>query len=248
MKRLFDSLYRACMDNPWAPDHKQIAGALLQARKMVVEFDCADAIAAQLEFSPWLTEKRIHRIQWPKQTTWIEWPLPASIVRNVGQGATTGVLIIPHPDFEDVVVIITGWRSNENEDAKHSYATAIISKSTLSKNSMKNAVYLKKDRFLSHQRILDKIGVNISTDLKDELLLKYNFDAEVIGEAYKSATAEIPFVLSVLLFIGDHPHTVVEQEEEWKAIVNSPSEKMGVLRKMRKILSSKIDFRARNTH
>lgn len=223
---LAHSLFRACMDNPWAADHKQIAGAILRAEKYIFEFECADIIATRFEEEPWKTEARIREIKWPRTPIWIEWPLPAGIVKVVGQGAVTGALIIPHPDFEDVIVVVTSWRESAEAEAKHSYATAILSKETLSKKIKLPVVKSDDERFRSHQRILENIGVIISDDLQDELLLKFSGDAEVIGEAKKSATGEIPLLFALMVYISNNKNAITKGEGDWSNVSLKPDTNM----------------------
>ncbi len=203
------------MDNPWAPDHKQIAGALLQAKKYVVDFNYADQLATILGPNSFGPQSGFEKIKWPVNPIWIEWPLPAKIVSIVGQGAKTGSLLVPHPDFDDVIIGITGWQDSENKDANHSYASAIISKKTLLKSGQFKKLLKHRPASKTGEELLQSIGVSISNDLRDELLLKFNWDHSVIDEAYKSAVTEIPFALQILSIISQANYQQETAEDEW---------------------------------
>lgn len=200
MRTLYEALYRACIDNPWSPDHKQVAGLLLQADRIVVDEELAIDIDNEVEKNPWSVESNTDLIDWPKKPLWIEWPLAATIMDEPEIGAATGVLICPHPDFPEVLMAISAWRKNEDEDANHSYAAALIDKDKLRFTAtVARSIGTSREPGKSLRRLLDSIGVTISQDFQDELLLKFKDDDAVIGEALKSATGEIPFALAVLM-------------------------------------------------
>lgn len=200
MRTLYEALYRACIDNPWSPDHKQIAGLLLAADRVVVDEQLAIDIDDEVERSPWSVESNTDLIDWPQKPLWIEWPLAATIIKEPGVGASTGVLICPHPDFPEVLMAISGWRKNGDADGDHSYAAAFIDKDKLRYTaSVARSIGMNRSPAKSLRRLLDSIGVTISQDFQDELLLKFKDDDAVIGEALKSATGEIPFALALLV-------------------------------------------------
>ena len=200
MRTLYEALYRACIDNPWSPDHKQIAGLLLSADRLVVDEQLAIDIDDEVERSPWSVESNADLIDWPQKPLWIEWPLAATIIQEPGIGASTGVLICPHPDFPEVVMAVSGWRKNSDADGDHSYAAAFIDKDKLRYTAMAaRSLGMSRSPAKSLRRLLDSIGVTISQDFQDELLLKFKDDDAVIGEALKSATGEIPFALALLI-------------------------------------------------
>lgn len=200
MRTLYEALYRACIDNPWSPDHKQIAGLLLGADRLVVDEQLAIDIDDEVERHPWSVESNTDLIDWPEKPLWIEWPLAATILDKTGVGASTGILICPHPDFPEVLMAISGWRNDGEADANHSYAAAFIDKSKMRYSaSVARSIGMNRTPAKSLRRLLDSVGVTISQDFQDELLLKFKDDDAVIGEALKSATGEIPFALAVLL-------------------------------------------------
>jgi hypothetical protein len=200
MRTLYEALYRACIDNPWSPDHKQIAGLLLGADRIVLDEQLAIDIDDEVERYPWGVESNTDLIDWPEKPLWIEWPLAATIITEPGIGAATGVLICPHPDFPEVLMVISGWRKNGDADGDHSYAAAFIDKDKLRYSAMvARSVGTSRTPAKSLRRLLDSIGVTISHDFQDELLLKFKDDDAVIGEALKSATGEIPFALALLM-------------------------------------------------
>lgn len=200
MRTLYEALYRACIDNPWSPDHKQIAGLLLGSDRIVVDTQLAIDIDDEVERDPWSVESNTDLIDWPENPLWIEWPLAATIITKSGVGASTGVLFCPHPDFPDVVMAISGWRTDEDADANHSYAAALIDKEKLRYSaSVARSIGMSRKPAKSLRRLLDSVGVTITQDFQDELLLKFKDDDAVIGEALKSATGEIPFALAVLM-------------------------------------------------
>jgi hypothetical protein len=200
MRTLYEALYRACIDNPWSPDHKQIAGLLLGADRIVVDEKLAVDIDDEIERDPWNLESNTDLIDWPEKPLWIEWPLAATIIEEPGIGASTGVLFCPHPDFPEVVMAISGWRKDRDGDANHSYAAAFIDKEKLRYcSTVARSIGMSRRPAKSLRRLLDSIGVTITQDFQDELLLKFEDDDTVIGEALKSATGEIPFALAVLM-------------------------------------------------
>ncbi|TLX16943.1 hypothetical protein [Rhizobium sp. MHM7A] len=200
MRTLYEALYRACIDNPWSPDHKQIAGLLLGADRVVVDEQLAIDIDDEVERHPWSVESNTDLINWPEKPLWIEWPLAATIIKESGIGASTGILICPHPDFQEVLMAISGWRKDGDADANHSYAAAFIDKDKLRYSAtVARSIGMNRTPAKSLRRLLDSIGVTISQDFQDELLLKFKDDDAVIGEALKSATGEIPFTLALLM-------------------------------------------------
>jgi hypothetical protein len=200
LRTLHEALYRACIDNPWSPDHKQIAGLLLTAERFIIDEQLAIDIDDEVERSPWNVESNTDLIDWPETPMWIEWPLAATIINEPGIGAATGVLICPHPDFPEVLMAISAWRKDGDADANHSYAAAFLDKDKLRFTAtVARSIGTSRAPTKSLQRLLDNIGVTISRDFQDELLLKFKDDDMVIAEALKSATGEIPFALAVLI-------------------------------------------------
>lgn len=238
-KTLYDSLYRACMDNPWSPDHKQIAGLLLGAKRFVVSEALALDLDSELEERPHTIETNIDLASWPTEPTWFEWPLAATIIQKPGVGAATGVLICPHPDFPGLFMAVSAWRRDDEQLANHSYASAIIDVNLLDQNAhdVRSGGHSLAAPD-SIRRLLDLISVTITQDFQDELLIKFKQNEQVIGEALKSASGEIPFLLGLLVVVSQPDLVSRNTFDDHVFLERAPQTEPGLIEKLKSKLVS----------
>jgi len=195
---LADKVYRFCCDAIGAPEHLQIAEHLVSARKHVLTAAAAGKIRHALDRSPWVFEQNLDQIVRPSEPQWFEWPLPTRAGHGGGDGAVTGCLVIPHPDVETVMTMITAW-VGEKRIARHSYGSAMVELTDL-----QSASYYARNGYSevadeSIERMMGQIGIAVPLGFQDEVAIMFNRSEGAMEGILRDSSAEIPFVLAIML-------------------------------------------------
>jgi len=195
---LADKVHRFCCDAIGAPEHLQIADNLMSARKHVLTSDAARSLRAALDDAPWAFERNLDLIERPPGPEWFEWPLPTRAGHGGGAKALTGCLVLPHPDIDTVVTMITAW-VGEKRIARHSYGAAMVDLTDL-----KGAAYHARNGYSeiaeeSIERIMGQIGLAVPLGFQDEISIMFNRSEGAMEGVLRDSSAEIPFVLALML-------------------------------------------------
>lgn len=195
---LADKVHRFCCDAIGAPEHLQIAEHLMSARKHVLDAAAARRIRNALDSMPWVFEQNLDLIERPASAEWFEWALPTRAGHGGGSKALTGCLVIPHPDIETVITMITAW-IGEKKIARHSYGAAMVDLSDL-----KVEAYHARNRYSeiadeSIERMMGQIGLAVPLGFQDEISIMFNRSEGAMEGVLRDTSAEIPFVLAMLL-------------------------------------------------
>lgn len=195
---LADKVYRFCCDAIGAPEHLQIAEQLLGATKHVVSQSAAVAVRDALDHYPWAFEQNLDQLRRPTAAEWYEWPLPTRAGHGGGDRAMTGCLVLPHPDLETVITMVTAW-VGEKKIARHSYGVAMVDLSDLSVNAYHARNGFSEVADESIERIMGQIGIAVPLGFQDEVAIMFNRSEGAMEGIMRDSSAEIPFVLAMLL-------------------------------------------------
>jgi hypothetical protein len=195
---LADQVYRFCCDAIGAPEHLQIAEHLLGATKHVVGRSAAEAVRDALDRFPWAFEQNLDQLRRPQGAEWYEWPLPTRAGHGGGDLATTGCLVLPHPDIDTVITMVTGW-VGERKIARHSYGVAVVDLNDLSVNAYHARNGFSEIADESIERIMGQIGIAVPLGFQDEIAIMFNRSEGAMEGIMRDSSAEIPFVLAMLL-------------------------------------------------
>jgi hypothetical protein len=220
-KLLADKVYRFCCDAIGAPEHLQIAEQLLGATKHVVTQAAAATVRDALDRCPWAFEQNLDQLRRPAGAEWYEWPLPTRAGHGGGDRALTGCLVLPHPDLETVITMVTAW-VGEKKIARHSYGVAMVDLSDLSANAYHARNGFSEVADESIERIMGQVGIAVPLGFQDEIAIMFNRSEGAMEGIMRDSSAEIPFVLAMLLArqarggletrVGEHS-MVIEQGE-----------------------------------
>ncbi len=195
---LADKVYRFCCDAIGAPEHLQIAEQLIGATKHVLTHTAAVTIRDAIDRSPWAFEQNLDQLRRPAGAEWYEWPLPTRAGHGGGDQAVTGCLVLPHPDLETVITMVTAW-VGEKKIARHSYGVAMVDLSDLSVNAYHARNGFSEVADESIERIMGQIGIAVPLGFQDEIAIMFNRSEGAMEGIMRDASAEIPFVLAMLL-------------------------------------------------
>lgn len=196
---LADRLYDVCVSSKLAPEHLEVAGLLKQAVKFVVYLDAARTIREELDHRAWSIESNVDLIQWPREATWIEWWLPGRAVEQDVKEGRTGCLIVPHPDHEGLMSVVTAWEEPSTGNVHHCYSTALMELEHLHEQAYLARTRYSKDNEDSFERMISMIGVTLPDGFRDELVLRHKGNAGVVERTMRLGTAEIPYLLALLV-------------------------------------------------
>lgn len=196
--------------------HIEIAGYIRDAEKVVFSGSAAAALRGLWNESPWTVESNLDMVTWPGVPTWYEVP---GYLGNIADGEepVVGFLMLPHPEEAGLYMVATAFQSS-TVAARHCYAMALLDVASLTDNAIRARHFYSRVPSESVARIMSQIGVSISDDFRDELMITEDGREEVIEAAMRDATAEIPVLLSLLaaeaaengllLDLGDSTSTV----------------------------------------
>lgn len=199
---LADRLYEVCVASRLAPEHLEVAGLLKDAIKFVVNEESSRNIREELDNRTWAIESNIDLIEWPSAPIWIEWHLPARAIEQteqLGIGGRTGCLISPHPEHRELISILTAWEEPASDAVHHSYSTALIDLEQAHQHALLARTRYSKDNEDSFERLMALLGVTLPDGFRDELVLRHKGNVGVIERTMRLGTAEIPFLLAVLV-------------------------------------------------
>lgn len=199
---LADRLYRSIVGMLGSDEHLQIAGLLSRATRIVVEREAALTVRDHLDRNPWAFECNLDVIRPPEGPEWIEWPIPTRSGHG-GEEATTGCLLVPHPEERGVAMVVTGW-DREGAPARHALAVA-----SLDLEQLYELAWNARNRFSrtpdeSLERIMSCISVTMPEGFRDEISIVIDDQTEAteaIEAAMRDATSEVPFALALAIAI-----------------------------------------------
>lgn len=176
--------------------HLEIAGYIREAEKVVFAADAAKALRGLWAETPWTVESNLDMVTWPGQPTWYEVP---GYLGNIAEGEDpiVGFLLLPHPEEAGLYMVATAFQSS-TVAARHCYAMALLDVAALTDNAIHARHFYSRTAEESIARIMSQIGVSISDDFRDELMITEDGREEVIEAAMRDATAEVPVLLALL--------------------------------------------------
>lgn len=215
-------LYRFCCDAIGAPEHLQIAEQLLAAKKFVVDRSAATELREAIDVSPWAVEQNLDLIERPAAAEWYEWNLPTRAGHGGGERAVTGCLVLPHPDIESVVMMITGW-IGEKRIARHSYGSAMVDLSDL-----KAAAYHARNGYSENaedsiERMMEQIGLAVPLGFQDEIAIMFNRSEGAMEGILRDSSAEIPLVLAMMIARRARGGLIEEQCDGFVRLKSGPT-------------------------
>lgn len=176
--------------------HIEIAGYVRDAEKAVFSADATAALRRLWNDSPWTVESNLDMVTWPGTPTWFELPGYDGGIAD-GEEPVVGFLMLPHPEEDGLYMVATAFQSS-TVAARHCYAMALLDVASLTDNANRARQFYSRTAAESVARIMSQIGVSISDDFRDELMITEDGREEVIEAAMRDATAEIPVLLSLL--------------------------------------------------
>jgi hypothetical protein len=211
-KLLADQVYRFCCDAIGAPEHLQIAEHLLGAKKHVVTRAAAFELREALDVYPWAFEQNLDQLRRPDAAEWYEWPMPTRAGHGGGDKAMTGCLVLPHPDIETVITMVTAWVGDKRV-ARHSYGVGLVDLNDIAVNAYHARNGYSEIADESIERVMAQIGVAVPLGFQDEIAIMFNRSEGAMEGVMRDSTAEIPFVLALLLSKQARGGLVVKQGE-----------------------------------
>jgi hypothetical protein len=227
-------LHQALSDNLFnklgSSQHLEIAGYLRSAKKIYVDSSARAAAAQTWDESPWTIESNIDQIVWPSEPTWYEMP---GYLRSIegGDNPQVGFLVMRHPSFYNLIMIITGYSTSEIV-ANHCYATAIIDLDAMNESAFRARRFYSHARAESMERVMSNIGVTLSPDFEDELMLTYDDNRDVVDAVMRDASADIPLLLSLLVARQSANGFIIDFNGDKTTWSNAPKQKRNAIGKI----------------
>lgn len=195
---LADLLYESSMKNFGSDEHIQIAGLLKEASKNVIQKNAAAEIRNFLNNDPISIERNLHLIERPQSPVWYEWDLETRSGHGGGEHAKTGCLVTPHPFDPGLMLAVTGWSTN-GLDARHAFAVALFDTDSMRQASEFAKKQHNTSSIRSLTRIMSYIEVTMPPGFSDEIAILSDNDPLAHEKSYRDATAEIPFLFSLMV-------------------------------------------------
>lgn len=213
---LADRLYRSVAGAIGSGEHLQIAGLLREATRTVIDRDAASEVRKWLDGDPWAFECNLDVLTPPLSPEWIEWPLETRSGHGGGDEAVTGCLVAPHPDDPGLVTFVTGWASAPGP-ARHSYAVAMADLGHLYELAWGARQKFSRVPEESIERIMSCVTVSMPRGFEDEIgILVDGFPGAAetaMKAAMRDATAEIPFVMALVVAMRSRGGLLVSNED-----------------------------------
>ncbi|MBY3151030.1 hypothetical protein HFO56_01130 [Rhizobium laguerreae] len=200
--------------------HVEIAGYIRDAAKTVFSADAAAAVRKLWADTPWTVESNLDLVTWPGAPTWYEIPGNLAGVPS-GDKPVLGFLMLPHPEEEGLYMVVTAFQTSAIA-ARHCYAVALLDVASLTDNAIRARHFYSKTPSESVERIMMQIGVSISDDFRDELMITEDGREEVVEAAMRDATAEIPLLLSILAVEGTENGLLIDFNETSSTVTALP--------------------------
>lgn len=195
---LADKVQRFARDAIGAPEHGQIAELVGEAKRFRLSKIAALDIRRKLYDDPATFERNLDALARPNGPEWYEWPLETRSGHGGGDRALTGCLVLPHPEVETVVTFVTGW-IGDKAIARHSYGTAMVDLNDLGRHAFEAREFYSDTPAESVERVMQQIGVAVPLGFQDEIAILFDRSESAMEAALRDASAEIPFVLAVLV-------------------------------------------------
>src|SRR5690606_32798181 len=151
-----------------------------------------------LNTNPISIERGLNLIERPKTPIWYEWGLETRAGHGGNEHAKTGCLVTPHPFDESLMLAVTGWSTN-GLDARHAFAVALFDTDTLAHAAAFARGRRGTSAAASLTRIMSYIEVTMPPGFDDEIDILTDGDPFAKERSYRDATAEIPFLWSIML-------------------------------------------------
>lgn len=191
-------LYKSSMKNFGSDEHMQIAGLIKDAKKNTIDIEAATAIRRLLNDDPYAIECGLHFVERPTSPVWYEWGLETRSGHGGNENVKTGCLVVPHDFDEHLMLVVTGW-TEDGLNARHAFAVALFDTETLAVAAKIARSRKKPTNDESLSRILRYINVTMPSGFGDEIDILTDGDPFAKERSYRDATAEIPFLLTVML-------------------------------------------------
>lgn len=215
-----ESLTAHLLQRLGSPQHIEFAGFVREATKTVLSETAAQAVRRLWVENPWTVESNLDLVNWPGEPTWYELP---GYLKNVNEGDNPilGFLLLPHPEDEGLYMVATAFETS-TISARHCYAMALLDVSSLVDNAARARNFYSFTPDESAERIMSLVGVSISDDFRDELMILQDGNEEVIEAVMRDATSEIPILLSLLAAEAAENGFVLDLSENGTTVANLP--------------------------
>lgn len=194
---LSERIIRAFAGAFGSEEHAQIAALIRDADKHVVDLDAAKAVLRTLDEATWSIEANLYRIPVPHGPVWYEWPLPTRTGWGGGDDALTGCLAVPHPIDPRLLTVVTAWHGAG--EPTHSYGIGLVHFDDLEELARSANLQSGRERSDCLTRILSNVRASIPEGFRAEIEILADGIDDVHEASMRSATAEIPFLLALML-------------------------------------------------
>lgn len=225
---LADRLYRAAAGALGSGEHLQIAGLLREARRTVVDRQAALELRKLLDNDPWAIEANLDAILPPETPEWFEWPLETRAGHGGGGSAVTGCLLAPHPQEPGTAIVVTGWEDGTGI-ARHAYAVAMIDIGHLYEHAYAARTRFSRTPDESLERMMASVSVYMPQGFGDEIDILTDGSPQAREAAMRDATAEIPFLLALIVTRHSKGGFVSSEENGAVRLSLAPPIKPGLL-------------------
>jgi hypothetical protein len=214
--RLNEALFRRAGSD----QHIEIAGYLREAEKTVLDPTAADAVRKLRDEATWTVESNLDLVKWPGGPVWYEMP---GYIMNLqeGEDPRMGFLVLPHPQGGGIYMVVTAF-STASIEPRHCFAMSLIDAGALAENAYFARRYYSHAQDESLERLMGHIGVSISDDFRDELMITEDGREEVIEAVMRDATADIPLLLALMVAEASENGFVLDMSEEGNTLVGAP--------------------------
>jgi len=219
MHMLADRLYQASVTRLGSEEHLQIAGFLREADRTVIAKDAALAVRDFVYEDPWQVECNLDLVERPTGPVWYEWPLETKAGHGGGDGATTGCLVLPYPGDEEAMAVVTGWDNGGNP--RHSFAVALIDTALLANLAWGARNLYSDEREDSLARMMSVVTAGMPHGFSDEISILTDGDKDAVDAAMRDATAEMPFLMAMFVFLKAEGGLEIRSEDGRKTAILS---------------------------
>ena len=197
---------------PGATERDQIKYWLTNSRPICLDDTVTEVLSKNLNEYPHTLEHNLDFIDLPFQYTWIEWSESSrsrdveNILVDRSRPSKVGVLLTPYEQSAGVTIGIVAWQF-ENGGVDYSHAVLSWSSDILSDHSSHARHRYSKVPKEVWMRIMSITASSIPEGFFDEISILIESDGiprseeEFHQEAHENSSAELLFILSVLLFL-----------------------------------------------
>jgi len=179
-----------------SPQHLEIAGMVRSAHRTLLDANASSALSRLASETPWTVESNLDLVAWPPGPRWVEMP---GYIRNLreGENPVIGFLVMPHPEARGLYMVCTAFRT-DGLGARHCFAMALLDSEELADNAYRARRFYSRAADESLERIMGMVGVSLSDEFRDELMILEDGREEVVEAVMRDATADIPLLLALL--------------------------------------------------